>query len=122
MALKKRKKKKKEWTLSRYLLPAARKIWFYSPLRTNVANSALVEVYKGIKTYRCQKCRKITEKVQVDHKLPVVDPEVGFVDWNTYFSRLFCDISNLWAICEKCHSLKTAREKKLRISKKVLDK
>jgi hypothetical protein len=49
-------------------------------------------------------------KVVVDHIQPVVDPKVGFVDMNTYFSRLWCDRSNLQKICGDCHRIKTNTE------------
>ena len=49
-------------------------------------------------------------KVVVDHIDPVVDPEIGFIDLNTYFSRLWCDRSNLQKICGECHRHKTNAE------------
>lgn len=49
-------------------------------------------------------------KVVVDHIEPVVDPEVGFVDFNTYFERMWCDRSNLQKICGDCHRKKTNEE------------
>ena len=49
-------------------------------------------------------------KVVVDHINPVVDPEVGFVDMNTYFERLWCDRSGLQKICGDCHRKKTNAE------------
>lgn len=49
-------------------------------------------------------------KVVIDHIHPVVDPEVGFVDMNTYFKRLWCDRSGLQKICGECHRKKTNAE------------
>lgn len=49
-------------------------------------------------------------KVVVDHIDPVVDPEVGFVDMNTYFKRLWCDRAGLQKICGDCHREKTNAE------------
>ena len=65
--------------------------------------------------YKCNACNKewpLTE-VQVDHIIPVVGPE-GFVDWNTYVDRLFCDKSNLQVLCTTCHDKKTHKEKQNR--------
>lgn len=49
-------------------------------------------------------------KVVIDHIQPVVDPKVGFVDFNTYFKRMWCDKSNLQKICGECHRKKTNEE------------
>lgn len=48
--------------------------------------------------------------VVVDHIDPVVDPEVGFVDFNTYIKRMWCDPSKLQKICGECHRKKTNEE------------
>lgn len=60
----------------------------------------------------CHQWRRSTKgsKVVVDHIEPVVDPEVGFVDFNTYFKRMWCDRSNLQKICGECHRKKTNEE------------
>lgn len=62
--------------------------------------------------YKCKKCKgefPATE-IQVDHRKPVVDPKIGFVDWNTYIERLFCKKSNLQVLCKVCHKEKTKKE------------
>lgn len=51
-----------------------------------------------------------TSKVAIDHIDPVIDPDIGFVDLNTYFARLWCDKSNLQKICGQCHREKTNAE------------
>ena len=50
----------------------------------------------------------------VDHIDPVVKPEVGFVDWNTYIDRMFLEASGYQVLCYKCHAEKTAAERKRR--------
>ncbi len=57
--------------------------------------------------------RRINNAV-VDHIQPVVDPRVGFVDWNTLIKRLFCEEDGFQLLCHDCHSAKTADERKLR--------
>jgi 5-methylcytosine-specific restriction endonuclease McrA len=47
----------------------------------------------------------------VDHIKPVVDPIKGFQSWDIFIDRLFCEASNLQAICKPCHLLKTNKEK-----------
>ncbi len=63
--------------------------------------------------YKCAKCKKhfVAADVQVDHVLPVVDPKVGFVSWDMFIDRIFCEIENLQVMCKPCHKVKTELEK-----------
>jgi len=55
--------------------------------------------------------------VQIDHTDPVVDPATGFVNWDTYFDRLYCEVENLQVLCKPCHKDKTNVERKERKKK-----
>jgi len=63
--------------------------------------------------YECHSCKEAfpAKEVQVDHIEPVVDPKVGFVDWDTFITRLFCGEENLQVLCKPCHLVKTKLEK-----------
>jgi len=63
--------------------------------------------------YKCAACSKdyVSKDVQVDHVNPVVDPTTGFVSWDVYIDRLFCEGGNLQVLCSTCHKKKTAKEK-----------
>jgi 5-methylcytosine-specific restriction endonuclease McrA len=63
--------------------------------------------------YKCAKCKKlfVAADVQVDHVQPVVDPKKGFVGWDVYIDRMFCEIENLQVLCEADHKIKTDQEK-----------
>jgi len=63
--------------------------------------------------YSCYSCLNSfpAKEVQVDHIEPVVDPKVGFVDWDTFISRLFCSEENLQVLCKACHLVKTKLER-----------
>lgn len=63
--------------------------------------------------YRCAGCKKhyVAKDVQVDHIQPVVDPTTGFLSWDVYIDRMFCDSVNLQVLCKTCHNTKTAKEK-----------
>lgn len=69
--------------------------------------------------YRCNVCGSFVGStlVSVDHINPVVSVSEGFIDFNTFIERLFCDASNLQVICDDCHNTKTQTE---RISRLLL--
>jgi len=62
--------------------------------------------------FSCELCGEEVKSNQceVDHIEEVMKD--GWVDWDTFIARLFCDISNLQLICKKCHKKKTAEFKK----------
>lgn len=64
--------------------------------------------------YKCASCGEefAGKDVAVDHIDPVVDPEKGFEDWNTFIERLYCDKDNLQVLCKTCHDLKSKNERK----------
>lgn len=67
--------------------------------------------------YRCNSCLGENfgpTDIQLDHILPVIDEEIGFVDWNTYIDRLFCEEDNFQVLCKPCHASKTFFEQEIR--------
>ena len=66
--------------------------------------------------YRCASClgEFPAKEVAVDHVNPVVEPSVGFVDWNTFITRLYCDEDNMQVLCDTCHDFKSSVERKQR--------
>lgn len=50
------------------------------------------------------------KNIAADHIDPVVDPKVGFVDWNTFIERLYVELPGWQALCYDCHSKKTREE------------
>lgn len=68
------------------------------------------------KLHRCAHCEKLFPKgeMRADHIEPVVDPDIGFVDWNTYIERMFPERDGYQALCDGCHKIKTAEERKRR--------
>lgn len=73
---------------------------------------------------RCAICeQEVPEKdIHMDHDPPVVDPAVGFVDWNTYIHRMFPEKIGYQAICKPCHKQKTADERKIRTERQRREK
>jgi len=54
---------------------------------------------------------KRVKNVHVDHILPIVDPAVGFVNWDTFIDRMFVEEDGLQVLCSACHSIKTNEER-----------
>lgn len=113
----------KEWT------PARKKSFIVSVLRGGsrrwppkyeTLNEAKTEKKVNQSTgriaqhFRCASCGEEfpAKQVNVDHILPVVDPVVGFVDWNTFVENLYCEKENLQVLCSTCHTEKSNLEKK----------
>jgi hypothetical protein len=68
--------------------------------------------------YVCAECKHEypLKEVQIDHIEPVVVPKEGFVSWDKFIERLYCDKTNLQVLCKPCHKEKTANEKKERLN------
>jgi 5-methylcytosine-specific restriction endonuclease McrA len=118
-----------EWTPAKYrsfvtgALRTATRRW---PPKYKALKEAFVGRQVNKKTnklamhYRCAACDNefVSNDVQVDHISPAVDPAKGFVSWDVYVDRLFCETSNLQVLCLNCHKKKTSEEKLLRTKKK----
>lgn len=70
--------------------------------------------------YLCAECKvDFPQKdVQVDHTKPVVCPKRGFISWDVFIERLFCEARNLSVLCKPCHLVKTKDERAARIKAK----
>lgn len=69
------------------------------------------------RTYKSGKKKGTPKRVknpQMDHVQSVIEPSVGFVDWNTVVERLFVEQDGWRAICHDCHEIETAREREER--------
>lgn len=124
-------KKKIEWTEGRIrsfitsTLRAGSRRW---PPKFETLNASKTEKKVNVKTgrlaqhYLCAKCKEefTSKDVEVDHIKPVIDPKKGFVSWDDYIKRLFCNMDNMQTLCKQCHLAKTKKEKE--ISKKYASK
>ena len=68
------------------------------------------------KLHKCSDCKELFAKgdMKADHINPVVDPKVGFVDFNTFIERLFIEIDGYQVLCKECHDAKSKEENKTR--------
>lgn len=133
----KKKKKKKKFNENAAIRSAVRRVFSRSPAVIEVLEEGRRERprYKKDGTlakvphveYDCQGCGRWFKKkdIAVDHIDPVIHPERGFVDWNEFIDRLWCDKSNLQRLCKyflkdkdkhggepSCHYKKTQEERK----------
>jgi len=92
-------------------------------------------VSRGV--YRCECCnqevmptvfdedkRKRITNIYVDHIKPVIDPDVGWVSWDSTIENMFCELDNLQLLCGACHKIKSQEEieiAKLRRAKEKLN-
>jgi len=89
------------------------------PEKYECLNAAKVGKQVNVKTgrlaehYKCNHCggHYPAKDVNADHVLPVVDPAVGFVNWDVYIKRMYVDSSGLQVLCSACHIIKTAAER-----------
>jgi cytochrome c553 len=74
--------------------------------------------------YLCSACHEwhMGKNIQVDHVAPVVEPTTGFIDWNTFIARLFCEAVNLAVLCKNCHEKKTNEEKRVAKERRLIEK
>lgn len=79
------------------------------------------QVSRGV--YKCAGCgenvpvtvkngRKRVQNIFVDHIDPIVDPDVGFVSFDVFIDRMFCEKDNLQVLCGECHDKKSLEERK----------
>lgn len=112
--VKKHKKKavEKGINLRHWLQQKLRRISYQWPNRKD----AIVKSRMSRGRYKCASCEGEfgRQEIQLDHIVPVIDPHVGFVDWNTYIDRLFSAVSNFQTLCKPCHNAKTFRETEVR--------
>ena len=85
-------------------------------------NEAYIGVRHNEKTKRdgkhflCAMCQGEfpSKQVVIDHILPVIDPQVGFISWDVFIERLYCGKENMQVLCVPCHKEKSAIENKER--------
>lgn len=68
--------------------------------------------------YQCSKCLKLFPQtaIDVDHIIPISRVnEYELEDLNEFAKRLYCDETNLTALCKLCHREKSSKEQKERM-------
>ena len=113
-----------KWTEARFnsfiksILRSGSRRW--EPKYTTL-NEACTGVKTNVKTgrqakhFKCNCCGKDypSKDVQVDHIMPVINPETGFLTWDDVIENMFCEKEKLQVLCYECHAIKTASEKSI---------
>jgi 5-methylcytosine-specific restriction endonuclease McrA len=115
-------KKIKPFNIQTKIMSAIRKVWRYSPKRSQAILDATIP---EMKEYICCAICSLPERKKlaaVDHIQPIV-PVTGFDSWDEVIKRLM--EGDLQCLCEKCHGEKSKKENKERTlikrEKKKLD-
>lgn len=108
---------------------AIRRAFSRSELRRRVVEASVIahsdSLRPRVKTWcRCVKCKKPSPKssMEVDHSFQQVIPlDKSLMDvivsesgWDNLVNRIWCDVSNLQALCGECHQVKTQEENRIR--------
>ena len=97
------------YNLKSRIVSQLRRLFLWHPGLKEVRDRC--RVTRGV--YRCEGCFEAApaKGMRCDHIVPVVGLE-GFVDWNTYISRMFDVIpQGIQYLCRDCHDKKTASER-----------
>jgi hypothetical protein len=64
------------------------------------------------KFFHCVRCVKSYPRKlgDLDHVVPIINPQTGFTSWDDVIPRLFCQAEGLQLICKGCHKEKTINE------------
>jgi 5-methylcytosine-specific restriction endonuclease McrA len=103
---------------------AIRRVFSRSDLRRSVIDASVIVGHVDnsrprVKTWcRCSGCKTPTPKsyMEVDHIDPVVpvNKNLTSMTFDDIVNRIWCEFTNLQAICPECHTTKTKTENKLR--------
>jgi 5-methylcytosine-specific restriction endonuclease McrA len=113
-----------KWTSSRFnsfiksILRSGSRRW--EPKYTTL-NKACVGQKINIKTgrlakhYKCAGCQQDfpAKEIQIDHIRAIIDPNIGFISWDSVVENMFCEADNLQALCLACHKIKSNAEKQI---------
>lgn len=84
--------------------------------------------------FKCEGCQEVKPKTTInakrkrvknyaiDHVKPIIDPAVGFVDWNSFIENSFCELDNLQTLCLDCHYKKTQEETSIAKDRRAKEK
>lgn len=103
---------KKKFDKKSFVIASLRKASYRWPARSEALNKSKT----APNTYTCNMCKDSfgRKDVRLDHIDPIVDPTTGFIGWDSYVERLFCEVDGFQVLCDTCHDSKTMTERELR--------
>ncbi len=104
---------KKPRPLKSRIISAIARVWMWWEPRQEVKKRC--QIRTG--WWKCEICKRETERLEIDHIIPVVKPQDGFIDWNTYIDSKFVQADLLQGVCRECHKEKSKKENKIRRKK-----
>jgi 5-methylcytosine-specific restriction endonuclease McrA len=113
----KSEKGKRKPQIRHWLTNKLRRLSYQWPSRKEAIRKARIE--RGV--YRCAICEGSfkPKEIQLDHIDPVIDPHIGFTNWDDYINRLFVGEDGWQILCRVCHEFKTKFENEIRKSVKA---
>lgn len=100
---------KKPRSLKQILMAALGKAWLFWPPRLAAKKRAKHPTKSG--WWICELCGQEREKVDVDHKIPIVRPADGWISWDHYIANRFVESADaLQILCVDCHKAKSKEE------------
>lgn len=83
--------------------------------------------------YKCDGCgQEVPATIQidgkrvnnavVDHRNPIVPPEVGFTTWDDVIERMFVEEDELDLLCHACHTAKSMEERQVAKERRAKEK
>lgn len=107
---------------------AIRRVFSRSEMRRRLIDATVIPGHYNSSRPRvkrwslCKECKKIvpTYLINIDHIVPIVPLDGSFetMSLDTLVDRIWCEESNLKAICEDCHDVKTKAEMSQRAANK----
>lgn len=92
------------------LVSKAREVWRQSENYQMVKKLAKSDEKKG--WFICGLCGILREIIKIDHVKPIGKQPREMKEFGEWLERLFCQVTNLSAICADCHARKTKEERK----------
>lgn len=110
--------------LKQFLINTLRRASYRWPFREEARRRNKVDRNQ----YTCEQCKGVftRKETQINHKEPVVDPKIGWVNLDVYAERLFVGADLFELLCVPCHDKLTEEQnkerKEVKADKKAKDK
>lgn len=94
----------------RKLISKSREVWRQSQNYQQAKKGCKIPLRTG--WFKCNMCGRDTEKIQIDHVMPIgVEPD-KLGQFGVWLDRVFCSTTNLQGLCSDCHKIKGKEDRK----------